>query len=134
MNMLKEVVGVIGSIIVVYSCSRIAATIFDFCQHTLAAKGPKGRIIPQLSFWSELEKLVKACQDSGDFPLEDPITIDWTKGSPGDLKRLSKIKNPAKAIERQLNQLFVSSNVANKMEVRREKNLLHICRFCAAPD
>ncbi len=128
MNILKEVVGVIGSIIFVYFGARIAATIGDFYQRALAAKGrPKERIIPQLSFWPELEKLVKGCQDRGDFPLEDPLKIEWTKASPEDLKRLSKIKNPVKAIERQLNYLFASSGVADKMEVRREKNLLYIC-------
>src|SRR5882672_12293752 len=103
MNIFKEVVGVIGSIMVVYLGVRIAATIGDFCQHlyqTLAAKGPKGRIIPQLSFWSDVEKIVKACQDSGEFPLEHAATIDWTKSSPEDLNRLSKIKSPVKTIER----------------------------------
>ncbi len=128
MNILKEVVGVVGSVILVYFGARIAATIIEFCQHALAAKGrPKERIIPQLSFWPELEKLVKACQDGGDFPLEDPLKIEWTKASPEDLKQLSTIKNPAKAIERQLNYLFASSGVADKMEVRRENNLLYIC-------
>jgi hypothetical protein len=58
MNILKEVVGVIGSIILVYYGARFTATVIDFCQHryrTLLAKGSEGRIIPQLSFWSELE-------------------------------------------------------------------------------
>ncbi len=130
MNTLKGVVGVIGSIIVVYFGVRITATIIDACQHlylTLAAKGPKGRIIPQLSFWSELEQFVKTYRDSGEFPFEDAPTIDWTKASPEDLKQLSTIKNPAKVIERQINLLFARNNLANKLEVRRDKNILYIC-------
>jgi hypothetical protein len=120
MNILKEVVGVIGSIIVVYFGARIAATIGDFYQHF------RTRRITQLSLWSDIEKLVKSCQD-GEFPKEYAATIDLGKASTEDLNRLSKIKNPLKALERRLNLLFASSNVADKMEVRREKNLLHIC-------
>ena len=123
MNILKETVGVIGSTIVVYFGARIAATIGDFYQH----KGPKGRIISQLSFWPEAEKLVKGYRDSGKFPSEGAPTIDLTKASPEDLGVLSKIKNPAKVVERQINLLFARNNLANKLEVRRDKNILYIC-------
>jgi len=123
MNILKEVVGVIGSTIVVYFGARIAATIGDFYQH----KGPKGRIISQLSFWPEAEKLVKGYRDSGKFPSEGAPTIDLTKASPEDLGVLSKIKNPVEAIERRLYLLFAIYNVADKLEVRRDKNRLYIC-------
>jgi len=122
MNILKEVVGVIGSTIVVYFGARIAATIIDFYHHF----GP-GRIIPRLSFWPEVEKLVKGYRDSGKFPSEGAPTIDLTKASPEDLGVLSKIKNPAKVVERQINLLFARNNLANKLEVRRDKNILYIC-------
>jgi hypothetical protein len=84
MNILKEVVGVIGCIVLVYYGARITATVIDFCQHRyriLAANVPEERIIAQLEFWSDLENFVKACRDSGEFPLEDALTIDVSKGS-----------------------------------------------------
>jgi len=130
MSILKEVVGVIGSIILVYFGVRVAFTIIDFGRHVyraLAVKGHKGRIIPQLSFWAELEKAVKNCGDSAELPFEGALTIDVAKVSPEDLNLLSKIKNPVAAIARQIGVLIVCNNLAGKLEVRRDKNLLHIC-------
>ena len=127
MNMLKEVVSIIVSIILVYFGVRIAATVIDFCRHLLTAKGREGRIISRHSIWPGLQKIVKACQDSGEFPSGHALTIDLTKGSPEDAALLSKIKNPVDAVERRINCLFVNKGVAHLMEVRREENLLYIC-------
>ncbi len=120
MNILKEAVGVIGSTIVVYFGARIAATIIDFYQHF------RTRRITRLSLWSGIEKLVKSCQD-GEFPKGYAATIDLTKASPEDVGVLSKIKNPVEAVQRQLNLLFAIYNVADKLEVRHDKNILYIC-------
>lgn len=124
---MHTLVGVLGSIILVFFVVRIAFTVFDACQHLLAAKGRTGRIISRHSIWSGLNKFVKACQDSGEFPSEHALTIDLTKGSPEDAALLSKIKNPVDAVERRINCLFVNKGVAHLMEVRRKDNLLHIC-------
>ena len=121
MNVLKEIVGVIGSIGVLYWSVRILATAVDFYRD-LRTRG-----ITRLSFWSEFEKLVKACRDSGEFPLEDPLTIDLAKASPEDRSLLSKFKNPLQALEKQLTLFFKTSGVADKMGVVRENNRLYIC-------
>ena len=124
---MHTLVGVLGSIILVFFVVRIAFTVFHACQHLLAAKGRTGRIISRHSIWSGLNKFVKACQDSGEFPSEHALTIDLTKGSPEDAALLSKITNPVDAVERRINFLFVNKGVAHLMEVRRKDNLLHIC-------
>src|SRR6266404_2451754 len=124
---MHTLVGVLGSIILVYFVVRIAATAFDFGRHLLAAKGREGRTISRHSMWPGLQKIVKACQDNGGYPWEQPVTIDLTKGSPEDATLLSKIKNPVDAVERRINCLFVSKGVANMVEVRRKENLLYIC-------
>jgi hypothetical protein len=127
MHILKEVVGVIGSIILVYFSARIAATIADFCRHLYRTKGPEGRTISRHSMWPDLEKIVKACQDNGGYPWEQPVKIDLAKSSPEDTNLLSKINNPVDAVERRINCLFVNKGVAHLMEVRRKDNLLYIC-------
>ena len=119
--------GLVGAVAVVWLGVRLLSTVFDACQHLQAAKGRTGRIISQHSIWSGLNKFVKACQDSGEFPSEHALTIDLTKGSPEDAALLSKITNPVDAVERRINFLFVNKGVAHLMEVRRKDNLLHIC-------
>jgi hypothetical protein len=94
-------------------------------RQTLAIRGQAKRetpIISQLSFWSELVTAVEDCRGTGEFPFgEHALIIDWEKVSDEDRERLVGIKNPVKAIERQLNLLFGSHGVADKMEVMREK-------------
>jgi len=87
------------------------------------------QIIEALSFWPDCLRIVQACQDAGEYPLEEVVTVDLDKASTADNEKLAGagIQNPAGAVENQLTLLFVREDVANKMEVRREGNLLHIC-------
>jgi hypothetical protein len=119
--------GLVGAVAVVWFGIRLLFTVFDACQHLQAAKGRTGRIISQHSIWPDLNKFVKACQDAGEFPSEQPLRIDLAKSSPEDANLLSKIKNPVDAVERRINRLFVNKGVAHLMEVRRKDNLLYIC-------
>jgi len=121
MSILKDIVGVIGSIILVYLCFRIAATVVDFFQHRYGTR------ITQLSFWPDVEKVIHTYRDNGECPLEGALTIDWTKASPEDVNRLSTIKSHVEAIERQIDALIARNNLSSKLEVRRDNNRLYIC-------
>lgn len=83
--------------------------------------------VSQLAFWSEIVTLVEACRESGEFPFEEPLAIDWEKAPTADVERLAGFTNPVDAIEQELRRLFVRSSVTEWMEVRRDKNRLYIC-------
>jgi hypothetical protein len=121
---------ILGAIVSVYFSVRVIATVVDVLQRWRSGVQARKETptVAQLSFWSELVRATEGCRETGEFPFGDyALTIDWEKVSAEDRERLVGIKNPVKAIERQLNFLFASHSVADKMEVIREKNCLHIC-------
>lgn len=77
--------------------------------------------------WSDAQRVVEICQEHGEYPFEQGIKIDLGKASAEDLRILAGFKSPVDVLEHQLELLFVRSNVADKMEVRRNGNLLYIC-------
>jgi hypothetical protein len=81
--------------------------------------------IAELSFWSELVTLTETYQD-GMLSSEHALTINLKNVGPEDGKRLSKIENPAEAIERQINILISRNNLADKLKVLRDNYLVHI--------
>jgi len=83
--------------------------------------------ISQLSFWSERVNFAEFYSDGGEFPSEQALTINLKKLGPEDRRKLSEIENPVEAVERQIYLLFASKNLADKLEVRREKDIVHIC-------
>jgi len=82
--------------------------------------------VSQLSFWSELVTLTGTYQD-GMFPSEHVLTINLENVDPEDGKKLSEIENPAEALERQINVLIARNSLADKLTVKRERHLLHLC-------
>jgi len=120
---------ILGSIVFVYFSVRVIATVVDVLLRWRSGVQARKETptVSQLSFWSGLVTAVEDCQGTGEFPWEHGLKIDWEKASAEDRERLVGIKNPVKAIERQLNLLFASYGVVDKMEVIRERNLLYIC-------
>jgi hypothetical protein len=113
---------ILGAIVSVYFAFRVVTTAVAVLERWRAKK--ETPTISQLSFWSEFEEVAKTCKDNGAFPIDRAATVNV---SDEDVETLGGMKNPVKAIERQLKLLFVRHGVADMVKVVREKNRLYIC-------
>ena len=128
---------ILGAILVVYWSARVIATAGDFYREWRSGwarlnSDKHTKIVSELLLWPELKQVVKHCQECGEYPFEQGIKIDLEKAPVGDLRILAGFKSPVDVLERQLELLFVRSNVADKMEIRRNGKLLYICSTEAA--
>ena len=144
----SNVFGIIGAVYTVYMSVRVAVTVWDISTRwrrsragdpnawkTSAVKDDpnsrehwlEGRDISQLSVWPEFEKFSQMCRDEGKYPVEDVLVFDPKKVPAEDALILSRFGDPLESIQRQLEILFTRYEVADKMEVRRDKNKLYIC-------
>ena len=132
MHTFQNMLTIIGACAFVYFAVRVGVTAVDFYKDwrtgwTRWNSEKHLRIISRLSFWPDVERMVKACQDSGEIPFDQPVALDLEKLPAKDHEKLVGIKDHAAAVEHQLTLLFARENVADKMEVRRKGNLLYIC-------
>jgi hypothetical protein len=112
---------ILGAIVSVYFAVRVVATAVAVLERWRAKK--ETPTISQLSFWSEFEEIAKTCKDNGAFPINRAVTVNV---SDEDVETLAGMKNPVKAIERQLKLLFASHGVAEMVKVVRDKDQLYI--------
>ena len=95
-----NLLALVGSVVVVYWSARTGATAVDFFKDWRTGwarwnSEKHERIMPKLSFWSDCLKFVELCQNnSGEYPLEDVLTIDLDKVSTGDAERLAGFRKP----------------------------------------
>jgi len=131
-NTFQNIFTIIGACVSVYFAIRVGATAVDAYKDWRSGwarwNSEKHRQnVSRLSLWSDALKVVKDCQDHGEYPYRDAVKIDLTEASPEDAQKLGRFKSPVDVMERQLELLFIRSGVADKTEVRRDGKLLYIC-------